>query len=290
MTSAYRTRFAPSPTGYLHVGHAYAARQAFDAADRAGGECLLRLEDIDQTRCRPAYETALLEDLHWLGLSWPEPVRRQSDHFEDFQQVIEALRARGLVYRCFLTRKALQAELDRRDIGISPAGERPYPGPEKLLSVDEVEARLADGEGFAWRLSLARCRDLLGQAFDQLTFEETGDAPDIETGLVKAHPDWLGDVLLARKDTPVSYHLAVCHDDAIQKISHIVRGADLYFATHIHVLLQAIMRWPTPIYQHHKLLLDEHGRKFSKTDRSKTLRSLREEGVRPDEILEGFPI
>lgn len=288
MARTFRTRFAPSPTGYLHIGHAYAAHQAFQAARDAEGECLLRLEDIDQTRCRPEYDAAILDDLHWLGFSWPDPVRRQSDHFSDYRGALKGLNALGLVYRCFLTRKELAADLERREIAPSPAGETPYPGPLVPIGDAEAEDRVAGGQAYAWRLSLHRCRAFLGKGWDELSFMETGDAPGIVAGETRAHPDWLGDVVLARKDSPTSYHLAVCHDDALQEISHVVRGADLYHATHIHVLLQELLGWPQPIYRHHRLLLDRDGRKYSKSDRSKTLRALREEGATPETVLRDY--
>lgn len=250
-----------------------------------GGECWLRIEDIDQTRCRPEYEAAIYEDLAWLGFSWPEPVRRQSDHFSDYQAALDKLIEMELVYPCFLTRKALNAELEARNIAQSPAGERPYTGPLHPISQDEITARLEKGEAYNWRLSLANCRDFLGDEWKYLAFEETGQAEGLEQGRVKAHPEWLGDVVLARKDTPTSYHLAASHDDALQGMTHIVRGADLYHATHVHVLLQALMGWPHPVYAHHGLILDEAGRKFSKLDKSKTLRALRQEGVSPDELF-----
>ena len=282
------TRFAPSPTGRLHIGHAIAAREAFRFADDQGGKCLLRIEDIDQTRCKPEFEAGIYEDLRWLGFDWPEPVRRQSDHFDDYTRVLGELREKGLVYRSFLTRKALNADLDERGIGESPAGERPYPGPVTPMSADEEEMRVGRGDSFAWRLSLSACRDYLGAAFDNLSFVEEGSG--VMAGEIKAHPEWLGDVVLARKDTPTSYHLAVTHDDALQGISHVVRGRDLYFSTHIHVLLQRLFDWPTPVYRHHGLILDTDGKKFSKSDRSRTLESLREEGVRPEQIFRDWTL
>ena len=282
------TRFAPSPTGRLHIGHAIAAREAFRFADDQGGKCLLRIEDIDQTRCKPDFEAGIYDDLNWLGFDWPEPVRRHSDHFDDYTRALGELREKGLVYRSFLTRKALNADLDERGIGESPAGERPYPGPGIPMSADEEEMRVGRGDSFAWRLSLSACRDYLGAAFDDLSFIEEGSG--IMAGEIKAHPEWLGDVVLARKDTPTSYHLAVTHDDALQGISHVVRGRDLYFSTHIHVLLQRLFDWPTPAYRHHGLILDTDGKKFSKSDRSRTLESLREEGVRPEQIFRDWTL
>jgi glutamyl-Q tRNA(Asp) synthetase len=280
----FRTRFAPSPTGYLHLGHAFAAEQAFDAARQMNGVCLLRIEDIDPVRCRPEYEPAMIDDLIWLGHEWPEPVRRQSEHFGDYAGVLKTLQGRGLIYRSFLTRKELKADLDRRGIERSPAGERAYPGMVRPLSADEEEARLAAGEAFSWRLSLAACRDVLGEAYNRLEFEETGPVFKPSDGRVRAHPEWLGDVIIARKDTPTSYHIAVTHDDEFQKITHIVRGADLYYATHVHVLIQAIMDWRSPVYFHHPVLLGDDGRKLSKSHQSKTLRTIRNAGISPGQI------
>lgn len=280
----FRTRFAPSPTGYLHCGHAYAAEQVFNAARARHGSCLLRIEDIDPTRCRPGYKTALVEDLHWLGFHWEEPVRCQSNHFDDYEGVLNALREKGLVYRSFLSRKALNEELDRRDVGFSPAGERPYPGPVAPLSRDEEDQRLSEGQLFAWRLSLSACQDWLGDCYSKLCFEETGPVEASDNGAIQAHPEWLGDVIIARKDSPTSYHIAATHDDQLQGITHIVRGHDLYYATHVHVLIQAIMGWQTPVYYHHQVILGEDGLKLSKSKGAKTLRTLRDEGVSPEQI------
>lgn len=280
----FRTRFAPSPTGLLHEGHGLAASEAFGAAESADGECLLRIEDIDQTRCRPEFERAIFEDLSWLGFSWPEPVRRQSDHFDDYVSVLERLRALGVVYRSFLSRKDVAANLMARGIGLSPAGEYPYPGPLQSMSEDEETARVAAGDAFTWRLSLDRCRDYLGTDYEALSFVETGIGPDWEAGEVPARPDWLGDVILARKDTPTSYHVAVTHDDALQEISHIVRGQDLFHSTHVHVLLQRLMGWPTPVYRHHRLLIGKDGKKLSKSAGSRTLHNLKEAGVSASEL------
>ena len=280
----FRTRFAPSPTGFLHEGHALAAMKAFCAAEEAGGECLLRIEDIDQTRCRPEFERAIYEDLSWLGFSWPEPVRRQSDHFSDYEVVLAQLKSMGLVYRSFLSRKEIAADLMASDVGLSPAGEYPYPGPLHSMSEDEEEARLDAGDAFSWRLSLARCRDYLGTEYERLSFIELWAGPDGQRGEIAASPHWLGDVILARKDTPTSYHLAVTHDDALQEITHIVRGQDLFHSTHIHVLLQRLLGWPTPEYCHHHLLFGPDGKKLSKSAGSATLRSLKDEGATADEL------
>ncbi|WP_409020078.1 tRNA glutamyl-Q(34) synthetase GluQRS [Brevundimonas vesicularis] len=270
------TRFAPSPTGRLHRGHAFSALTAWTAAREAGGRFVLRIEDIDPTRCRPEHEAAILEDLAWLGLDWEQPVRRQSDHLDDYARVVETLRQRGLVYRCFRTRKQLLDE-----IGHAPHGpaEAARPGPH---TPDEEAALLAQGLPFAWRLSLDRARQALGEArWNDLFFVEEGEGPGGETGLVRARPETAGDVVLARKDAGTAYHLAVTHDDALQGISHVIRGQDLFEATHIQCLIQALMDWPRPLYRHHRLLTGPDGRRYAKRDRSVTLAELREAGLTP---------
>ena len=270
-----RTRFAPSPTGRLHLGHAASAFAVWDAARTEGGEVRLRIEDIDQTRCRPEFESSLLEDLAWLGLEWSGEVRRQSDHFEDYSTVLNALRARGLVHRCFLTRREIAARLPA-SAGPDEGGLVSHP-----LSEAEEAARLAHNAAFAWRLSLEAARTQLGRRFDDLHYIEdtsAGPAP------VPARPDRFGDVVLARKDTPTSYHLACCHDDALQGITHVVRGEDLREVTHVHALLQALMGWPAPVYRFHPLILGPDGKKLSKRFSSKTLRDYRKEGMTPDDI------
>lgn len=273
------TRFAPSPTGRLHKGHAFSALTAWRAAKGAGGRFLLRIEDIDPTRCRPEFEVGIYEDLAWLGLDWETPVRRQSDHLTDYAAVVEALDRHGLLYRCFRTRKEI---LDA--IGDAPHGpaEAARPGPHPV----EEEARLlAEGRPFAWRLSLDRAREALGgAAWDALSFIEEGSGPDGETGRIKARPETAGDVVLARKDAGTAYHLAVTHDDALQKVSHVIRGQDLFEATHIQRLIQALMGWPAPVYRHHRLLAGSDGRRYAKRDRSVTLAELRAGGLTPDRL------
>lgn len=273
--SQFITRFAPSPTGYLHLGHAASAEAVWRAAEMARGKVLLRIEDIDQTRCKPEYEAAILEDLTWLGFEWPQPVRRQSDHFADYQRTLDTLLARGLIYRCFKTRKEVLADIGRASHDAPQA----YLG-EPLSPTQEAEKLLA-GEAFAWRLSLTAAKDALGEDYNTLAFTELSDGTPKS---IKAQPDLHGDVILARKDTPTSYHLAACHDDALQNVTHIVRGEDLAASTHIHVLLQALMGWPTPIYYHHALMTDEAGKRFAKRDKSMTLRAMREAGTNPGEI------
>jgi glutamyl-Q tRNA(Asp) synthetase len=266
------TRFAPSPTGHLHRGHAYSALAAYEAARVADGRFLLRIEDIDATRSRPEYEAAILEDLAWLGLSWESPVRRQSEHLADYHAAIEGLRARGLVYRCFKTRKEI-------DIGRAPHEPAvAYVG--AALHPDEEAQRLARGEAFAWRLSLAAARAALG-GFEGLTFIEEGCGPNGETGLIQARPETAGDIVLARKDVGVAYHLAVVHDDALQGVSHVIRGHDLFEAAHIQRLLQALLDLPTPIYRHHGLLVGPDGKRYAKRDKAQTLLELRAGGVSP---------
>lgn len=268
------TRFAPSPTGRLHKGHAFSALTAWAGAREAGGRFILRIEDIDPTRCRPEYEAAIHEDLAWLGLDWEAPVRRQSEHLADYAGVIDALKARGLLYRCFRTRKEI---LDA--IGDAPHGavEAVRPGPHP----PEEEARLlVEGRPFAWRLSLERARAELGEAaWAALSFVEEGMGPDDETGVIRARPETAGDVVLARKDAGVAYHLAVTHDDAVQGVTHVIRGQDLFEATHIQRLIQTLMGWPAPTYRHHRLMAGPDGRRYAKRDRSVTLAQLREQGV-----------
>lgn len=275
----FATRFAPSPTGRLHKGHAFSALTAWTAAREVGGRFVLRIEDIDPTRCKPEFENAIYEDLAWLGLDWETPVRRQSEHLTDYAAVIDALNARGLLYRCFRTRKDI---LDA--IGDAPHGpaEAVRPGPH----ASEEEARLlAEGRPYAWRLSLDRAREALGDdAWNALSFVEEGEGPDGETGLVRARPETAGDVVLARKDAGTAYHLAVAHDDALQGISHVIRGLDLFEATHIQRLIQTLMGWPAPIYRHHRLLTGPDGRRYAKRDQSVTLAELRAGGLTPEAL------
>ena len=244
-----------------------------------GGRFILRIEDIDPTRCKPEYEAAIYEDLAWLGLDWETPVRRQSDHLADYAAVIEALNARGLLYRCFRTRKEI---LDA--IGDAPHGpvEAVRPGPH----APEEEARLlAEGRPYAWRLSLDRARMALGEdAWNALSFVEEGEGPIGETGVVRARPETAGDVVLARKDAGTAYHLAVAHDDALQGVTHVIRGLDLFEATHIQRLIQILMGWPAPVYRHHRLLTGPDGRRYAKRDQSVTLAELRAAGLTPEAL------
>ena len=281
----FTTRFAPSPTGYLHLGHAYSALSAWQAAQCERGEFLLRIEDIDTTRCKPEFEAAILDDLTWLGLDWALPVRRQSEHFADHAKTLDTLIENDLVYRCFKTRKEIAADIARAPHDLALGAKRAiYSGPITAMSPDEEAERLETGEDFAWRLSVTRCRDFLDGGFDHLTFVEDGEGPHGEHGTIFARPDLLGDVIVARKDVGTSYHVAVAHDDALQGVSHIIRGTDLFAATHLHTLLQAIMGWPKPVYRHHRLITDRHGKRFAKRNKSVTLRALREAGETPHTI------
>lgn len=271
MTETFVTRFAPSPTGYLHRGHAFSALTAFQAARTAGGRFLLRIEDIDRTRCRPEYEAAIYEDLTWLGLAWETPVRRQSDHLKDHATALRELAERGLLYRCFRTRKEIAEAIQTAPHGALEA----FRG--AALPPAEEERRLEAGEPYAWRLSLEHAGRALG-GFAELTFVEEGAGPGGEHGLIQARPEIGGDVVLARKDVGVAYHLAVVLDDALQGVTHVIRGQDLFEAAHVQRLLQALLGVPTPIYRHHGLLVGPDGKRFAKRDRSETLRDLRQQG------------
>lgn len=272
---AFITRFAPSPTGRIHLGTAASAFHVWRAAEVAGGQVLLRIEDVDQTRCRPEYTAGIMEELAWLGLTWPEPVRSQSEHFAAYEAGLAQLRDRGLLYRCFRTRREMA---DLAPDGIYRGGPLP---------ADEEAERLEAGDAYAWRLSLDRARDALGPDWLALSYLEEIDGARVER---TAHPERHGDVVLARKDTPVAYHFSCCHDDALQGVTHVIRGTDLEDAPHIHVLIQRLMGWPSPIYRHHPVLLGEDGRKLSKRDDAKSLASLRAEGLTPADVrkLAGF--
>lgn len=277
-------RFAPSPNGYLHLGHALSALMNFDLARAAGGRFLLRIEDIDTTRCRPDLEAAIYQDLAWLGLSWEEPVRRQSEHFSEYRAALEQLDRLGLVYPSFESRAEIAQLVAKREaVGPwprDPDGAPLYPGNAKAMTATERAARMAAGEPFALRLDMAAAIVRAGS----LSWREDGAGPQGETGVVPADPATWGDVILARKETPTSYHLAVVVDDAAQGITHIVRGRDLFAATSVHRLLQTLLGLPEPIYHHHRLILDADGRKLAKSSRSTALRELRLRGVSPGEI------
>lgn len=269
------TRFAPSPTGYLHLGHVRSAWEGWHAAREAGGRFLLRIEDIDRTRCRPAFDAAIVEDLTWLGLDWDGPVRRQSEHFADYRAALARLDAQGLLYPCFCTRQEIRAEIARA--GAAPQGEGGpvYPGTCRQLGVVERAERIEAGADYALRLDLAAA------------MARTGPLEWLEAGhSIAARPEELGDVVLARKDTPVSYHLAVTLDDAFQGVTLVTRGVDLFAATHIHRVLQAVLQLPAPAYRHHPLLTDASGRRLAKRDAALAVRAMRAAGMTPAEVRE----
>jgi glutamyl-Q tRNA(Asp) synthetase len=272
------TRFAPSPTGHLHIGHVYSAWQGWRRAGGDGGRFLLRLEDIDHARCRDEFAAAIIEDLGWLGLAWDGPVRRQSEHFGDYRAALDRLEAMGVLYPCFCTRREIAIEIGRS--GAAPQGEigAPYPGSCRGMNAAESAARRGGGRDHALRLDLARAVALTGP-LDWV--EEGGGQPH----RVRADPMPLGDVVLARKDTPASYHLAVTLDDAIQGVTLVTRGADLAPATHVHRVLQALLGLPTPRYRHHPLLTDAAGRRLAKRDGAPTIRAMRRAGSSPADIL-----
>jgi glutamyl-Q tRNA(Asp) synthetase len=272
MATPFVTRFAPSPTGRLHRGHAFSALTAWSAAKAVGGRFLLRIEDIDTERCKPEFEAGIYEDLAWLGLDWEEPVRRQSEHLSDFQSALHILRDKGLVYRCFRTRKEVAEAIASAPHG--PAGDTQAFTAEPLEP--EEEARLlAEDRPFAWRLSLARARDALGPAWARLAYLEEGE------GRLRADPTPHGDVVLARKGLGVAYHLAVVWDDALQGVTHVIRGEDLLDAVPVQRLLQELLDLPEPTYRHHRLILDEEGRRFAKRRGGETLADLRAAGTDP---------
>lgn len=274
---SFVTRFAPSPTGLLHRGHAFSALTAWTAARDADGRFLLRIEDTDFTRCRPAYETALVEDLAWLGLDWETPVRRQSDHRADYDAALDRLREMGVLYRCFRTRKELMALAGVAPHADDPADAQAFAGGP--MSADEEAARLAEGQAFAWRLSLEAARERLG-GFDRLTWVDEG----ADAGRKTAVPEALGDMVLGRKDIGAGYVIASVVDDAAQGVTHVVRGEDLAPTTSVQRVLQALLELPTPTYRHHRLLLGPDGKRYAKRDGSVTIAALREAGATPKEL------
>lgn len=268
------TRFAPSPTGYLHVGHAFAALSAFHARGN-GGSFLLRIEDIDPGRCRPEYTDAIIEDLEWLGLSWETPVRRQSEHLADYAEALRRLDLRGLTYPCFCTRAEIKAEIENS--GHAPQGpDGPlYPGTCRSLSEEKREDRIEAGESHVTRLDMKSAAAIAGP----LVWH------DAEQGAVKARPDRFGDIVLARKDVPTSYHLSVTVDDHLQGVTLVTRGADLAPSTDVHRLLQHLLGYHSPRYSHHRLIKDVTGRRLAKRDQDMTIRALRESGYSPGDVI-----
>ncbi|TFG81649.1 MAG: tRNA glutamyl-Q(34) synthetase GluQRS [Chromatiales bacterium] len=282
MASPETTRFAPSPTGALHLGHAYAALLAHAAARNTGGQFLLRMEDLDEGRCNAHYEAAILADLEWLGVAGDGPVRHQSEHMDRYRQALEALAGQGLVYPCFCTRGDIAREIEM--MASAPQGpDGPlYPGTCRLLPPAERRARLAAGTAHALRLDIDAAVEALEHA--ELQFEETGQGPGGESGLIAVRPGVLGDVVLGRKDLGVSYHLAVVIDDADQAVSLVTRGEDLFAATHVQRLLQSLLGLPVPRYRHHALIRGADGRRLAKRDRDQTLAALRASGMTPADI------
>jgi glutamyl-Q tRNA(Asp) synthetase len=270
------TRFAPSPTGFLHLGHAYAAFVAWRAARTAGGRFLVRLEDIDPQRCRAAFAAAALQDLAWLGVASDAPVRVQSAHLPEYRAVLERLAARGLVYPCFCSRADIAREIAAS--GAAPHAHEAgavYPGTCRGLPDAARTARIVAGAAHAWRLDMAAA---LAAAPAPRFLEQ-------DEGWLDAAPAGFGDVVLARRDVPASYHLCVTHDDALQGVTLVTRARDLRAATHLHVLLQALMGWKTPAYAHHRLVTGANGARLSKRDGAVSVRQLRARGMSPAEVL-----
>jgi glutamyl-Q tRNA(Asp) synthetase len=276
-------RFAPSPNGYLHLGHALSALLNFDLARRNGGRMLLRIEDIDTIRCKPEFEAAIYEDLAWLGIAWEAPVRRQSEHLACYRRAVEKLAVQGLVYPGFESRAEIAKLVAQREVDgrwpRDPEGVPLYPGVAKSLSADERARRLESGVPPALRLDMAAACARAGA----LGWVEHGEGVS-ETGTVAAQPAAWGDVILARRETPTSYHLAVVVDDALQGVTDVVRGQDLFWSTSVHRLLQHLLGLPQPAYRHHRLILDGGGRKLSKSTRATGLRELRAGGATPADI------
>jgi glutamyl-Q tRNA(Asp) synthetase len=284
-------RFAPSPNGYLHLGHALSALLNHDLARQSGGRLLLRIEDIDTTRCKPEFEAAIYEDLAWLGLRWETPVRRQSEHLADYRQAIAKLSAQGLVYPSFESRAEIARLVAQREAHApwprDPDGAPLYSGVAKLLSPDERVRLLESDAPSALRLDMAAACARAGD----LGWIEHGEGPDGKSGTLAARPQAWGDVVLARKETPTSYHLSVVIDDALQGVTEVVRGQDLFWSTSVHRLLQRLLGLPQPAYRHHRLILDGEGRKLSKSTQATGLRELRAAGATPEDIrrLVGLP-
>lgn len=277
-------RFAPSPNGFLHLGHARSALLNFEMARQSGGHLLLRIEDIDTTRCRPEYEQAIYDDLQWLGISWEQRVRRQSEHLVLYRDAVDRLMRDGLVYPAFESRAEIARQIDEKDrAGVwprDPDGTPVYPGAGRQFPAAERDRKLSSGAPYALRLDMAAAIARVGG----LSWTEQGDGRQGATGEVPAQPAQWGDVILARKDTPTSYHLSVTIDDALQGVTHVVRGQDLFQATAVHRLLQELLGLPQPVYHHHALVLDEAGHKLSKSTRSTALRELRAGGATPVQV------
>jgi glutamyl-Q tRNA(Asp) synthetase len=284
------TRFAPSPNGWLHLGHAHSAIFASDTAKSLGGHFLLRIEDIDSGRCRPEYEQGIYDDLAWLGLTWQTPVRRQSEHFDEYATALKRLRDMGLAYPCFASRKDIHDAIQASGIGparwpVDPDGAPVYPGIYKDIPFTELNRLMWEGRSYAWRLdmekALAMAEDING---GPITFMEETGSPRGLTGRLPIDPMRFGDVVIARKDVPTSYHLAVTLDDALQNVTVVTRGQDLFAATYVHRLLQVLLGLPEPRYRHHGLIRDKSGRRLSKSAKDMGLREMRLAGTTPQEI------
>jgi glutamyl-Q tRNA(Asp) synthetase len=284
-------RFAPSPNGFLHLGHAFSALLNFDFAREAGGRFLLRIEDIDPTRCRVEFETAIYEDLAWLGISWETPVRRQSEHFGAYREALAQLAAQGLLYPTFESRAEIALLVAEREADgpwpRDPDGAPLYPGDARSLPAPERHRLIESGTPYALRLDMVAAR----ARAKHLTWTEQGEGPAGECGMVTARPEAWGDVILARKETPTSYHLSVVIDDALQGVTDVVRGQDLFWSTSVHRLLQELLGITPPVYRHHRLIHDSAGQKLSKSTRATALRELRAGGATPADIrcLVGLP-
>jgi len=284
-------RFAPSPNGLLHLGHAYSALMNFDLARRSGGRLLLRIEDIDATRCRPEFEAAIVEDLAWLGIQWEAPVRRQSEHLSLYRDAVQRLADQGLVYPAFETRAEIMRLVAQQEANGAwprdPDGAPVYPGLAKSLAAGDRARLLESGAPYTLRLDMVAAYRRVGD----LSWVEQGAGPGGETGTVQAEPQAWGEVVLARKETPTSYHLSVVIDDALQGVTDVVRGQDLFWSTSVHRLLQRLLGLPQPVYRHHGLVLDAAGRKLAKSTKAIGLRDLRAQGLTPPDIrrLVGLP-
>jgi glutamyl-Q tRNA(Asp) synthetase len=278
-------RFAPSPNGYLHLGHACSALLNFDAARQSGGRFLLRIEDIDSARCRPEFEAAIYQDLAWLGVTWETPVRRQSEHLDAYREALEKLSAQGLIYPSFESRAEIAKLVAQREAEApwprDPDGAPLYPGAAKSLAPEEQARLLQSGAPYALRLDMAAASARAGD----LEWSELGEGrPDGETGMVAARPQAWGDVVLGRKETPTNYHLSVVIDDALQGVTEVVRGNDLFWSTGVHRLLQHLLGLRVPVWRHHRLILDTEGRKLSKSTEATGLRELRAGGATPADL------
>jgi len=278
-------RFAPSPNGYLHLGHALSALLNAQMARAAGGRLLLRIEDIDQSRCRPEFEAALYEDLEWLGIAWERPVRRQSD---DYRAALAKLAQRRLTFPSFESRSEIARMVGDRDVRErwprDPDGVPIYPGAARQMKPVERAERIAGGEPYAIRLDMEKAVEWAGEGGTPLSWRETGSGPHGETDTIAAQPEAWGDVIVGRKEMPTSYHLAVAIDDALLGVTHVVRGHDLFWSTSVHRLLQVLLDLPAPVYHHHRLILDADGRKLSKSTQATGLRELRAQGATARDI------